>query len=409
MDIKITPGILSGTVKAISSESHARRVLICAALADRPTDIVMKGTSQELGVLEKCLRILGAQIKSIKDDRIRVEPIPRKGNKKGNVNAVLHCGDSLENFLFLIPVAAALRENITVDGGSLLAGFPMEPLRETLSMGGCEMIGEGMPLSLKGRLKPGIFRLTNESSVQCVTGFIIAASIMKNDSEIVLDSHLEEEDQVDLTIEVLERYGIDVYENPTGYRIPGKQNFKAPREFKIEGDWSTSAYWIAANAIGNKINCEGLNQKSAQSGRKIVTLLQSLKDGALIDCFHIPDFVAPLAVVAAINPGSVHFENAGRLRLGETDRLATLMKALSSIGANVREMENGFTIIGKEKLIGGEIVTNGDPSLAMAFAIAATVCERDVTILGGESVEKVNPGFFEEYKKMGGKVVKTNG
>ncbi|MGI6751216.1 MAG: 3-phosphoshikimate 1-carboxyvinyltransferase [Anaerovoracaceae bacterium] len=406
MDINITPGKLSGSIRAIPSGSHAQRVFICAALADRPTDVLMKGDSKDVEILMKCLRSLGAHIKVLKEDRFRVEPISKKGNKKTNV--VLQCGDSASTFRFLLPVAAAIKENVTLEGDGRLVSLPMEPIKEALSRQGCRITGEGMPLSIKGRLKPGVFHLPGEISAQWVTGLILAATTMKGDSEIILDVHLEEEDYVDLTRDVLERYGVDVYEQPKGYIIPGKQNFKAPREIRIEGDWITSAFWMAANALGNKINCEGLNQRSVQGNRRILTLLQSIEDGGVIDCSHIPDLVAPLGVVAAVTPGTIRFENCERLRLKEIDRLDALINALVAIGANISESGNGFTVQGRESLEGGPVDAMGDYSIGMAMAIAATCCREEMTIIGGEGIEKIYINFFDEYKKLGGKV-KING
>lgn len=404
MDIKIAPGTLSGTVRAIPSKSQAQRVLICAALADRPTEVVLKPVLKDVETFMSCLHALGAQIKPGKEGRYRVEPISKKGNKKANGAITLQCGDNAAALRFLLPVAAALREHFTIEGAEGLAGQSLSSMKEAMGAQGCQITGSNLPLTVKGRLKAGAFRLNGDISAQWVSGLILAASAMKNDSEILLTTHLEAEDYVDLTIDVLERYGIAVYEHPDGYKIPGKQNFKAPREIRIEGDWSTAAFWMAANSVGNKVNCEGLNQKSVQGDRKIGALLQNLGGDAIIDCTHIPDLVPPLAVVAAVSRGTTRFENANRLRLKETDRLAALVKTLVAIGAEVIEFEDGFTVTGKEKLTGGEVDAYGDHRMVMALAIAATVCQGDLIIRGAEAVERPYPGFFNDYEKLGGKI-----
>ena len=54
------------------------------------------------------------------------------------------------------------------------------------------------------------------------------------------------------------------------------------------------------------------------------------------------------------------------------------------------------------KFLGGTVDACGDHRIAMAAAIAATVAQSPVTILGADCVGKSYPGFWEEYKRLGG-------
>ena len=62
MTAKILPAPLCGKISAVTSKSDAHRLLICAALADRPTKITMNGISDDINVTISCLRALGAEI-----------------------------------------------------------------------------------------------------------------------------------------------------------------------------------------------------------------------------------------------------------------------------------------------------------------------------------------------------------
>ena len=53
-------------------------------------------------------------------------------------------------------------------------------------------------------------------------------------------------------------------------------------------------------------------------------------------------------------------------------------------------------------LRGGTVDSHNDHRIAMAAAIAATVCTEPVTILGAEAVQKSYPSFWEEYHRLGG-------
>ena len=111
-----------------------------------------------------------------------------------------------------------------------------------------------------------------------------------------------------------------------------------------------------------------------------------------------------LPVACALRKGGTHIVNAGRLRIKECDRLAATAEGLNALGAKVKEGKDDLFFDGVEKLAGGaEIKDYHDHRMVMAFAVAATVCEKEVVINGCESVSKSYPDFFEDMKKLGAK------
>jgi len=109
-----------------------------------------------------------------------------------------------------------------------------------------------------------------------------------------------------------------------------------------------------------------------------------------------------LAVLAAIADGATVIRNAGRLRGKESDRLASVTNVLCRLGADVRETEDGLLIHGGTPLTGGDVSSWGDHRIAMAAAIAATVCSEPVLIRDAEAVDKSYPGFFDDLRLLGG-------
>ena len=67
----------------------------------------------------------------------------------------------------------------------------------------------------------------------------------------------------------------------------------------------------------------------------------------------IPDLVPVLSVVAAFAEGETRFINAGRLRIKESDRLATTRQLLEDLGADVEEIPDGLVVRGRTALRGG--------------------------------------------------------
>ena len=102
----------------------------------------------------------------------------------------------------------------------------------------------------------------------------------------------------------------------------GAPDYRSPGTVAVEGDWSNGAFFLAANALGSELEITNLDSASAQGDRAVVEYLRRLESHCVIDAAQTPDLVPILAVAAGAKHGAV-FENAGRLRLKETDRLAT--------------------------------------------------------------------------------------
>jgi 3-phosphoshikimate 1-carboxyvinyltransferase len=180
------------------------------------------------------------------------------------------------------------------------------------------------------------------------------------------------------------------------------EGLKSPGYVTVEGDWSNGAFWLAANALGCDLSIRGLNQDSLQGDRAVVEILQQLELGApTVSVADIPDLVPILSVVAAAKHGAV-FTNIQRLRLKESDRVSSVIALLENLGGKATATEDTLTIF-PAILTGGTVDSFNDHRIAMAAAIAATVCKVPVTIIGAEAVKKSYPQFWAEYRRLGGK------
>ena len=418
MDIKIMPGALSGTVSAIPSKSQTHRALICSALADAPTHIKCEGTSRDIEATAACLTALGADIRS---ESSGCAVRPRSGDSRG---LPLHCGESGSTFRFLLPVAGALGNKTEFRLEGRLPERPLSPLYEELSRHGCSLSPQGSnPFYIEGQLTPGSYSLEASVSSQFISGLLFALPLLDGDSEIKMTGRIESLPYIELTVAMLERYGIKTQLHDTTFHVPGGQLYRSPKLITVEGDWSNAAFWLAAGAIdGNGITCTGLDIQSRQGDRAILELLAQfgakvqqgsstvtvssakLHGGKLqgidIDARDIPDLVPVLSVVAAAAEGTTKVYNAGRLRGKESDRLASVVDLLSKLGADIHETEDGLIINGGSALTGGQVSSWGDHRIAMSAAVAAVLCSEPVIISGAEAVNKSYPGFFTERKKM---------
>ena len=389
MNITITPRKLCGKVTAIPSKSHAHRLLICAAFADKPTTLLCPETNQDIQATAACLQALGAEI-SYDGSCYRIVPcaaVPK--------SATLPCRESGSTLRFLLPVAGALGVDTTFLMEGRLPQRPLSPLWEEMERMGCTLTRPTEnTLRCRGRLQAGTYTVAGNISSQFITGLMLALSLMDGESELQITGKLSSAPYVDMTRDALALFGI------TGQSYGGK-TLHSPDSITVEGDWSNGAFFLGAQALGNEVELSGLNPDSSQGDKAVVSILAQLKSGcATVSAENVPDLVPILSVVAACNHGAV-FTDIQRLRLKESDRVAAIIAMLSALGGKATATEETLTV-SPAKLTGGTVDSFCDHRIAMSAAIAATVCQNPVCILDAQSVEKSYPQFWAEYRRLGG-------
>ena len=391
MDICITPKKLYGNINAIPSKSQAHRMLICAAFSDQPTTLICPETNRDIEATANCLTALGAGITWLSNG-YRVKPI-----EEVPFRASLPCQDSGSTLRFLLPIAGALGVDTVFQMTGRLPQRPLTPLWEEMERMGCTLTRPTADtIRCTGRLRSGEYAINGTVSSQFITGLLFALSLLPGQSRLQVLGKLESAPYVSMTLAAMERFGISCND----YCFPGNGRFHSPGTVTVEGDWSNAAFFLAAQTLGSPIQVGNLNPDSPQGDRACARLLPSLKDKLTISAADIPDLVPILAVTAAANQGAV-FTDIGRLRLKESDRVASVMDMLRALGGQAEADDTTLTVYGTG-LHGGTVDSRNDHRIAMSAAIAATVCDSPVTILGAQCVEKSYPKFFTDYTSLGG-------
>ena len=390
MDITISPGKLSGIINIIPSKSQAHRLLICAAFADQPTTLICPETSRDMDATAECLNALGAKISRTTDGYhiIPATEIPSCAH--------LYCHDSGSTLRFLLPVAGALGVDACFHMEGRLPGRPLSPLWEEMERMGCSL---SRPTSeiirCTGKLRPGVYSIDGGVSSQFISGLLFAAALMDGESTIHLTGKIESRPYITMTQSAMALFGMD----SADFTIRGSR-FRSPGKIHVEGDWSNGAFFLTAAALGNPVSVDNLSADSPQGDRAVYELLPALKEQITVSAADIPDLVPILSIAAACNRGAV-FTDIRRLRLKESDRVASVIAMIKALGGNALATDDVLTVYGTG-LRGGRVDAVNDHRIAMSAAIAATVCREKVTILGAECVEKSYPKFFEEYRRLGG-------
>ena len=410
MNVTITPRLLQGTITPPPSKSQAHRVLIASALSGGGSILKNVALSQDIEATIRCLEVLGASFRW-EGDALWVTGLAGRPASRGEL-PLLDCGESGSTLRFLIPIALAVLGGGRFTGHGRLMERPQGPYFELFREKGISFEQKDSVLTISGRLEAGTFSLPGNVSSQFITGLLYALPLLPGDSEILLTTFLESRGYVDMTLDVLEQFGVRVEnQDYARFLVPGGQSFQA-RDLTVEADWSNAAFWYEAVSLGCQLDIQGLNAYSVQGDMRIVPCFLKLqgRDAVDLDVSQCPDLVPPLAAMAALRGEGLttRLVNAARLRIKESDRLSTVTEVLNALGAEVEEHDDHLVIHGKDTLPGGVTVSgHNDHRIAMMAAIAATNCDAPVTITGAECVKKSYPNFWADYEALGGVIART--
>lgn len=391
MDLKIIPGKLSGHISVIPSKSQAHRLLICAAFADQATELDCTDTNRDIEATAACLNALGADIRRT-EIGYTIHPVHTLIKK-----AVLPCRDSGSTLRFLLPVVGALGVDADFQLEGRLAQRPLSPLWEEMERMGCRLsFSNDNVLHCEGQLRSGDYYINGSVSSQFISGLLFAAALIPGESKITITGKVESKPYIDMTRNAMEIFG----RSSQDFTVSGGRPFISPKKLAVEGDWSNGAFFLAANTLGNHLQISNLSESSLQGDKEAAVLFEKLKNHCIISAADIPDLVPILSVVAACNQGAI-FTDVQRLRLKESDRVASVISLLHCLGGHAEASEDTLRVFGTG-LSGGSVDCANDHRIAMSAAIAATVCRNPVILFGAQCVEKSYPKFFEEYCRLGG-------
>jgi len=379
----------------------AHRLLIAAALAEGVSTVENAALSQDVEATLRCLTALGGQWEQPRPGVLRITGFG--GRYRGSGLPRMDCGESGSTLRFFLPIALAAAGGGVFTGHGRLMERPQQPYFDLFGERGVAHTLAGGVLTVRGALTPGEYRLPGNVSSQFFTGLLFALPLLDGPSRIVPTTPVESRDYIRMTLDALAAAGAPEPQGDAGF--PVAPFAYRPFDRTVEADWSQAAFWYAAAFLDNAVTPRGLNPSSAQGDRIVSDLYWRLaRPGeAEIDVSGCPDLLPPLAVMAAARRSATRFTHAARLRLKESDRLATTAAMLRALGAGAEEAPDGLTVTGGS-LAGGTVDGANDHRIVMAAAVAASACAGPVVIRGAEAVNKSYPSFWDEYKRLGGEV-----
>ncbi|MGD9116617.1 MAG: 3-phosphoshikimate 1-carboxyvinyltransferase [Dehalococcoidia bacterium] len=423
MKTRIAPSRIWGEVKAPPSKSYTHRAIIVASLAAGESVIENPLLADDTMYTADACRALGASVE-------------RRGNSlviKGTGGRIelrqeqIFVGNSASTFRMVAPIAAASPSRVVLDGDNRLRQRPMGDLLSALQGLGVHarsLNNDGCaPIEIQGGdFKASQVSLSGEVSSQPVSALLMAAPYTRKGLSIRINGGLASRPYIDVTLDVMQTFGVKVANRDyREFTVEGNQEYRA-RNYRIEGDYSSAAYFFAAGAIGGApLTVTGLNATSVQGDRYLLDILKKMgasvtyaedtvtvggRDklkGIDIDLSDYPDLVPALAAVAAFAEGRTRLNNIARLRFKESDRLNDTAAELNKMDIKTDVGTDNMVIYGSRP-VGAAVASHDDHRLAMSLSIAALFAAGDSIVNGTEAVTKSYPRFFSDLTALGAKV-----
>jgi 3-phosphoshikimate 1-carboxyvinyltransferase len=422
--VRITPSPVTGGTLAPPSKSYTHRAVIIASLAAGESIIEEPLLSDDtLHTIDAC-RTLGADIE-LKGNRLRITGTD--GKIRVADGQKIFAGNSGSTIRMIAPMAALSQTKVVLDGDSRLRQRPMGDLisaLESLGISARSLSNNGRPpIEIQGKdFKRAEVTIRGAVSSQHISALLMIAPYTKEGLSIKVADELRSKPYLDITLDIMRAFGVEAANKDyKQFLVKGGQKYQA-RRYRIEGDYSSAAYFLAAGAIGGRpIMVKNLNNNSVQGDRYFLNILEQMGcsvkhqkeqvtisrqkelSGITLDLGDYPDLVQTVAVVAAYAGGKTEISNIGHLRFKESDRLESTAAELAEMGIKADVTDDAMVIYGG-KPKGAEIEAHNDHRLAMSLAIAVLFAEGDSIINGAEAVTKSYPKFFADLAKLGAKI-----
>lgn len=401
MIVTIKPSKAKGKVVSPPSKSMAHRALICGALSEKS---VIKNIdfSNDITATLNCLEKLGAKVE------IDGSTVTLGGLKLGCVpdNIELDANESGSTLRFLIPLCMASEKTVVLKGAKRLFERPLDiyesiAKEQNILFKKCEN-----SLTVRGSLLGGEYSVPGNVSSQFITGLLFLLPLLNGDSKLTVTGNFESASYIDLTLQVLNVFGVDIKRENNTFIIKGNSEYKS-QNYIAEGDCSNAAFLEAFNYLGGSVNVEGLDPNTLQGDRVYKDIFEGLKNGQkLFDLSDCPD-LAPVVFAVSTLYGGAEFTGTKRLKIKESDRAEAMKQELLKFGIETQVYENSV-IIKNGQLKKPNVVLNSHNDHRIAMSLTLLLSITGGSIEGAESVAKSFPLFFKKISQIGIDLNETN-
>ncbi len=423
MDVTITPSRITGAVSAPPSKSYTHRAILAGGYSDSAT-IHNPLVSADTRATMRAVEAFGGDVTQFEDGTLEITGFDGTPEVPDDVIDCANSGTTMR----LTTATGALVDGLTVlTGDESLRSRPQGPLLQALDQlgGRAESTRDNgqAPLVVGGPLMGGAAPLPGDVSSQFVTALLFAGPATDAGINIALQTELKSAPYVDITLDILDAFGVTARRTGRGFSVGGRQSYRLrDGAYSVPGDFSSMSYLLAVGALAGEetVTVTGA-YPSAQGDQAVVEILEEM--GADVDWDHehgkivvsvsslsgievsvadTPDLLPTIAVLGAAADGTTTITDCEHVRYKETDRVTAMAESLSAMGATVDEQADELVVEGGESTLHGATLDGrGDHRIVMALTVAALVAEGETVITGAEHVDVSFPDFFDVMESLG--------
>ena len=406
MRVTIYKGCPKGIVFAEPSKSECHRLLVSYMLSKDDGVLENVKTSDDIKATLNCINAYSRNYtqddetiifkKESSDNLIKNEAIP-----------IFNCNESGSTLRFFIPIALTKYEHVIFTCTKKLGERGISIYEDLFAKQNIKIIKSDLDnnkvqFEFIGKLKADEFFLRGDVSSQFVTGLLFALPLLEGDSKIIITTELQSKNYCDMTLNVLDRFGITINRENNVFSIKGNQQYSAKQKVQaVEGDYSNASFLAAFNYFGGTIKIKGLNEESLQGDKIYNEYFKTLylEDSPTLNIENCIDLGPVLFAFATLSKGG-HFIGCSRLKIKESNRIEAMKEELAKMGAEII-VNDDDVIIKKTKLHypTSSFDSHNDHRIAMALSLFST--QFDIQINNAQAVNKSYKDYFKVLNSLG--------
>lgn len=433
MRLRITPGgALRGELRVASDKSISHRAVIFAAIARGTSRVTNLLQGEDVRATMGAMQQMGISIQHLGDAELEIHGVGLRGLCPPTT--ALNLGNSGTALRLLAGLLCGQNWSSTLDGDASLRARPMARIIKPLTAMGANIASDPQsdpdkpPLTISPvpRLR-GIRYQMPVASAQVKSCLLLAGLIAEGATTLI-----EPAPSRDHTERMLPAFGVNIRAKKGEVCLAASRG--AVRELRacsiaVPADLSSAAFFLVGASIirGSDVLLRNVGINPSRSG--VLTILKRM--GANLDftnhtmvggepvadirvrtaklraCRIAGDDIAlaideipVIAVAAAVAEGTTEIRDAAELRIKESDRIRSMVTALTALGIAVTEHTDGLSIVGGA-LAGGRVDSHTDHRIAMALAIAGGAAQDMVEVANCENIATSFPDFCQIANQAG--------
>ena len=400
---------MENLIEIEGSKSIINRVLIISSFLEKPLKIKNISHCDDVQTLIENLEIFGIKFEINKNEMLITPTLKFKNNQSYFIK------DAGTAFRFLLTKFRTTPKFMgKMNISNQLKNRPIKPLTDLLKINIFDY-----PFELPGKkITKSHFEIKGDISSQFISSLLLSAPNFPNDLQITQKGKMVSQKYVEMTISIMNDFGIRVEKNGQNIFVKAGQSYKNLATYKIEPDFSSACYFWAFSALtGKKVEVKTSVKKSIQPDFNFLQILEKMGakinfqnnviwieknklNGTEIDMSTMPDQVPTLVILALFSSSKTVIKNISHLQFKESNRIENLISELSKIGAKI-VFQNSELIIEplKNILKNANLKTFNDHRLVMSFHLLKALIP-NIQIENFNAENKSFPMFFAEFNKL---------